>query len=77
VTPDELVFRRFYFTTTKITLRADHKNIEDAIFPISALQELWEIKYVFCKRIPDFSDMIEGRLTLIQQELAKLQERLR
>ena len=77
VTSDSVIFRKYYFTASEVALKADHKNIEDVVLPISAIKELWEVKYVFCKRIPDFSDMIEGRLTLIQQELQKLQQSLR
>lgn len=77
ITPDRLVFRRYFFSSGEITLRADHANIENIVLSISSIKELWEIKYVFCKRIPDFSEMIEGRLTLIQQDVRKLQELLR
>ncbi|WP_422084240.1 helix-turn-helix domain-containing protein [Ulvibacterium sp.] len=77
ITADKVIFRRFFFSSGEITLRTDHKNIEDIEMPVSAVRELWEIKYVFCNRIPDFSDMIEGRLTLIQEEVGKLHELLR
>ncbi|MET1258578.1 helix-turn-helix transcriptional regulator [Flagellimonas sp. DF-77] len=77
VTAEALIFRRFFFSSGEITLKTDHKNIVDIVMPVSAIKELWEIRQVFCHRIPDFSDMIEGRLTLVHQDVQKLHEMLR
>ena len=77
VTTDALVFRKFFFSSGEITLKTDHKNIEDIVIPVSDVKELWLVHSVFCNRIPDFSDMIDGRLTLIHQDIQKLQESIR
>ncbi len=71
----KLIFRRLYLTKGNAVLRADHKNIEDEEFPISEIKELWRVRYVFCKRIPDFADHVEDKLLLIEQELMKMKNR--
>ncbi|NJB37671.1 helix-turn-helix domain-containing protein [Croceivirga sp. JEA036] len=77
VTADRIIFRKLYQSKKEFVLRADHKNLHDIILHKEDLKELWNVKYVFCKRIPDFSNMVEAKLNLIQQDLAKLQEHLR
>lgn len=72
----KLIFRRLYITKSTAVLRADHKNIEDATYPISDIKELWRIRYVFCRRIPEFADAMEDKLLLIEQELLKMKKRL-
>ncbi len=76
LTKSKLIFRRLYITKNHIVLRADHKNIEDEEYPISEIKELWRVRYVFCKRIPDFADGVEDKLLMIEQELIKMKERL-
>ncbi|MFD0861438.1 helix-turn-helix domain-containing protein [Sungkyunkwania multivorans] len=72
---NELILRRIYFVKSKIVLRADHKNINDKLFDVADLKELWEIKYVFNQRIPDYTDIVEERMLLLEQEFEKLRER--
>jgi len=76
VTAADLIFRRLYIMKNKLVLRADHKNIEDEEYPISEIKELWRVRYVFCKRIPEFADGVESKLQLIEQELLRMKERL-
>ncbi len=73
---NKLIFRRLYLTKGNAVLRADHKNIEDEEFPVSDIKELWRVRYVFCRRIPEFGDHVEEKLLLIEQELMKMKNRL-
>ncbi len=72
----KLIFRRLYITKNNAVLRADHKNIEDAEYPLSDIQEMWRVRYVFCRRIPEFGDQVEDKLLIIEQQLQKMKERL-
>ncbi|TSE05465.1 MULTISPECIES: helix-turn-helix domain-containing protein [Aquimarina] len=76
VVDGKLIFRRLYITKDKVVLRADHKNIEDASYPLSDIKEMWRVRYVFCRRIPEFGDDVEDKLFLIEQQLQKMKERL-
>ncbi len=73
---NKLIFRRLYTTKSNIVLRADHKNIEDEEYAISDIKELWRVRYVFCRRIPEFGDDVEDKLLLIERELMKMKNRL-
>jgi len=76
LTETKLIFRRLYVTNNSVVLRADHKNIEDDEYPISDIKEMWRVRYVFCKRIPEFTDGMEGKLQMIEQELLRMKEKL-
>ncbi len=76
VVEGRLIFRRLYITNSNAVLRADHKNIEDEEFPISKIKELWRVRYVFCRRIPEFGDHVEDKLLMIEQELIKMKNKL-
>lgn len=73
---EELIFRRLYVIKNKVVFRADHKNIEDESFLISDIKELWRVRYVFCRRIPEFTDGVEDKLSKIELEISKMKERL-
>ena len=73
---DELILRRLYITKNELVLRADHKNIEDKTYDIKALKELWRIRYVFFKRLPEFNDLLEEKMLFLEQEFLKLKNRL-
>ncbi|UZO81232.1 helix-turn-helix domain-containing protein [Aquimarina sp. ERC-38] len=74
---DKLIFRRLYVTKNSITLRADHKNIEDATYTISEVKELWRVRYIFCHRIPEFTDVVHDKIHLIENELEKIWKKLK
>lgn len=76
VVDDRIVFKRLYLEGSKAVFRADHKNIEDLVYPISDIKEMWRVRYLFCKRIPEFADQVEDKLLLIEQELLKMKKRL-
>ncbi|WP_109301531.1 helix-turn-helix domain-containing protein [Aquimarina sp. AU474] len=76
IVDDKLIFRRLYITKSNVVLRADHKNIEDEEYPLSDIKEMWRVRYVFCKRIPEFGDHVEDKLLMIEQELLKMKNKL-
>ncbi len=69
---DELVLRRLYITKNEVVLRADHKNIEDKQYKFSDIKELWKVRYVFYKRVPEFGDLLEDKLLFLEKEFLKL-----
>lgn len=73
---DELILRRLYVTKDTAVLRADHKNIDDKSFPLTDIKELWRIRYVFFKRVPESNDLLEEKLLFLEQEFSKLKNRL-
>ncbi|MBQ4818738.1 helix-turn-helix transcriptional regulator [Aquimarina sp. MMG016] len=77
VVDDKLIFRRLYITKNSAVLRADHKNIEDEEFPVADIKEMWRVRYVFCKRIPEFADQMQDKLLMIEQELMKMKDKLK
>ncbi|MBG6133024.1 transcriptional regulator with XRE-family HTH domain [Aquimarina sp. EL_43] len=77
VVENRLIFRRLYVLKGNAVLRADHKNIEDSSFPISDIKEVWRVRYAFFRRIPEFGDLVEDKLLLIEQELLRMKEKLK
>jgi len=71
-----LILRRLYITKDKVVLRADHKKIEDKNFELKDVKELWRIRYVFFKRLPEFNDLLEEKMLFLEQEFTKLKNRL-
>jgi transcriptional regulator with XRE-family HTH domain len=71
-----IIFRRLYTTQKNVIFRADHKSIEDEIYKISEIKELWRVRYVFYKRIPDFSASFEDKLMTMEQEILKMKAKL-
>lgn len=69
---DQLILRRLYITKNSIVLRADHKNVDDKEFDFKAIKELWKIRYVFFRRVPDLNNSMEDKLLFLEQEFAKL-----
>lgn len=69
---DQLVLRRCYLSGNTITLRADHKNIDDLEFPIKEIKELWRIRYVFYHRVPELSDGLEEKMALLEAQFMKI-----
>ncbi|WP_108866550.1 helix-turn-helix domain-containing protein [Aquimarina aquimarini] len=76
VVEEKLIFRRLYVAKGNVILRADHKNIEDEKYALSDIKEMWRVRYVFFRRIPDFGDDVEDKILLIEQELLKMKNRL-
>ena len=74
---NQLVLRRLYVKKNKITLRADHKGIDDLFFKLNEIKEIWKIRYVFYRRVPELnvSHNLEDKLSFLEQEFLKLKER--
>jgi len=73
---DSILFRRLYVANNNVIFRADHKNIEDETFKVSDVKELWRVRYVFCRRIPEFSTSFEDKLVSMEQEILKMKAKL-
>lgn len=72
VTATQLILRRLYLTSDGIVLRADHKSVDDITLDLKDIHELWRVRYVFFRRIPEFSDNVEDKLAMLQQQLLEL-----
>lgn len=72
VTATQLILRRLYITSDGIVLRADHKSVDDITLDLKDIHELWRVRYVFFRRIPEFSDNVEDKLAMLQQQLLEL-----
>lgn len=72
VTKDALILRRLYTATDAIILRADHKNVEDVRLQEKDILELWRVRYVFYRRVPDVSSSFEDKLATLEQQMAIL-----
>ncbi|PKH50989.1 transcriptional regulator [Tenacibaculum sp. Bg11-29] len=73
---DALILRRLYIAKKEVVLRADHKNIEDKKYELKDIKELWRIRYVFFKRLPEFNDLLEEKMLFLEQEFTKLKNSL-
>lgn len=73
---DQLVLRRCYLSGNSITLRADHKNIDDLEFPIKEVKELWRIRYVFYHRVPELADGLEEKMAMLQAQFLQIKGEL-
>jgi transcriptional regulator with XRE-family HTH domain len=72
VTDKELILRRLYVTNKGLVLRADHKNIEDICIDKKSVKQLWRVRYVFFRRIPDMSDTFEDKLAMLELQMKEL-----
>lgn len=73
---DQLILRRLYITNNEVVLRADHKVVEDIKVNIKDVKELWRICYVFYHRIPETGDGLEEKLSMLEQEFARLRSKM-
>lgn len=71
-----IIFRRLYITKNDATFRADHKNIKDITVSVKDIKELWRVRYVFWRRIPEATNDFEDKLMMIEHELQKMKEKL-
>lgn len=72
----KLILRRIYVLKDKVVLRADHSNIDDKEFEKKDIKEIWKIKYVFFKRLPDYKDDLEEQLLMLTNELTKIKRKI-
>lgn len=73
---DELVLRRCYISGNTITLRADHKIIEDKEYAIKEVKELWRIRFVFYHRVPELRDGLEEKMAMLEAQFLKIKSEL-
>lgn len=66
---NNILLRRIYVLENKITLKADHKSIEDVELNKDSLKEIWKVNYVFFKRVPSVSNFIDEKLFAIEQKI--------
>ena len=69
---NQLIFLRMFTTSHGIILRADHKSIDDIRIDHKDIKELWRIRYVFYRRIPDKVEDFEDRIARLEENLRKL-----
>ncbi len=74
--------RRSYLTHQTVTLRADHKSIEDIQLAVNSVQQLYIVRYCFYHRIPEHNHTtatdhsIQEKLSFLEQEFLKLKDKL-
>lgn len=73
---EQLLLRRAYVTNGTLVLRADHKVIEDITVELEAVKEIWRICYVFYHRIPETGDGLEEKISLLEQEFARIKSQI-
>lgn len=71
VTENHIILRRLFTTSKNIVLRADHPSIEDLTIHTTDIKEIWRIRYVFYRRLPNVNDSFEERIAKLE-ELLKL-----
>jgi transcriptional regulator with XRE-family HTH domain len=68
----EIVLRRLHKVDKQYVFTADHNNIPDIILKKDDVRELWRVRYVFFRRLPDFSDSIEDKFAILQSQIEQL-----
>ncbi|MGI0105962.1 helix-turn-helix domain-containing protein [Salinimicrobium sp. WS361] len=74
VAENQLILRKLYITKDKFILRAEHKNVEEMSFLKKEVKELWQVRYAFYHRLPEFSDGIEEKLLFLEREFVKMRD---
>jgi transcriptional regulator with XRE-family HTH domain len=74
VTAGKFILRRMYVTGKNITLRADHKNIEDLSIKLTNVKELWRVRYVFYRRLPEAANDITSKMNALQKQMEELRK---
>lgn len=76
VLQDNIIARKLLITGKTAVLRAEHKGIKDIEVDLSEIKELWRVRYVFYRRIPEVQNGLENKLALIEAEINKLKGKL-
>ncbi|MCL6217375.1 helix-turn-helix domain-containing protein [Zunongwangia pacifica] len=72
----KVLFRKFYYSASKIILRATNTNIEDIEVESDEIKEMWHVCYTFFRRLPENNNNeIEQKLNFLEQEFMKLKEK--
>jgi transcriptional regulator with XRE-family HTH domain len=70
-----IILRRLYLTDKGIVLRADHKNLDDIKITIKDVLELWRVRYVFFRRLPEITTDFEDKLALLELQMRELKSK--
>lgn len=74
---ETILFRKFHFSSNKIILKASNKTAADLYIEPAEINEIWQVKYNFFKRIPENKNIeIEKKLNFLEEEFMKLRENL-
>lgn len=76
VTEKQIILRRIYLVKDQLILRAEHRNIDEIVLKLDQVKELWQITSVFQRRVNEVSSGVEEKLLMLEQEFAKLRDRL-
>lgn len=77
VVQNELTFRRLYSTHDGFVLRADHKGIDDIVVELNDIQELWRVRYVFFRRLPELSNGVDEKFDVLERQIKELKDKLK
>ncbi len=72
LTENEIILRRLYSTSKGLVLRADHKNLDDLKISLKDVKQMWRVRYVFFRRMPEFSTDFEDKLALLEMQMREL-----
>lgn len=73
----QLIFRRLYSTNTDFVFRADHKGIDDIVADLKDIQELWRVRYVFFRRLPELSNGVDEKFDFLERQIKELSSKLK
>ena len=77
VSNKKILLRRLFASSNKFILKADHRGIEDVELKHSEIKELWEVKYVFYNRVPEWRNSdFKQKLSFLENEFEKLRSSL-
>ncbi|MGB5944183.1 MAG: helix-turn-helix transcriptional regulator [Leeuwenhoekiella sp.] len=65
----KIILRRLFTLKENCVLRADHKNVSELTFPLNAISEMWRVRYVFYRRLPEMGSDLEQKLELLKIEI--------
>ena len=74
VCDEAIILRRLFSTSNGLILRADHKNLEDISMSVKDINELWRVRYVFYRRLPEITTGIEDKLALLELQMRELRD---
>jgi len=74
VTKSQIIFRRLYILKREYILRADHKGIADIHIKLKDIQEMWRVRYVFFRRIPEFGAEMDDKIDYLEQQIREIRD---
>lgn len=74
VSNGQVIFRRLYILKREYILRADHKGIDDLHIKVKDIQEMWRVRYVFFRRIPEFGVEMDDKIDYLEQQIREIRD---